>query len=99
MNLPFLIIKYADTSSDENSIKVTFISEYFTDEKNIIKGIAVFFIIAIIIVVIVVCVRMYVWTILNPYILSPDNYCLYFLLNLIMKIFKFYGILIFIWSW
>ena len=97
MKLPYLEITY-DIASGDN-VEVFFSSNYFMNPKKILRGIFVFLIIALVIVVIIVIVRMYIWTILNPYILSPDNYCLYCLYNFIKKLFKYYGILIFIWSW
>ena len=97
MKMPYLKIYYdyvENTTGKYNDISVSFISDYTIDLKKTMRVSLIILIICIILVVITVFARMYVWTILNPSKLNDESYPIYFLINLIFKIFKYYGIII-----
>ena len=101
MKMPHLKIYYdfvESTNGKYNDISVSFISNYTIDLKKTMRVSLIILIICIILVVITVFARMYVWTILNPSKLNDESYPIYFLINLIFKIFKYYGIIIFFFS-
>ena len=102
MKIPYLRIYYHyDEIQNDKLIYFTFTSDYTMDLKRIMKVSLAFLIICIILMVIIVAARMYVWTILNPPQLTKkantqdSSYYLYFLIHLLFKIFKYYGIIFF----
>ena len=106
MKIPYLRIYYHyDEIQNDKLIYFTFTSDYTMDLKRIMKVSLAFLIICIILMVIIVAARMYVWTILNPPQLTKkgntqdSSYYLYFLIHLLFKIFKYYGIIFFFYSW
>ena len=98
--LPYLKIIYnVATTSDQYTPQVIFRSDYYMDMDNLVRGFMIIFWVLLIIVIFMVFCRMYVWTILNPQRLSRDVYVWYFLINFLMKLFKFYGAFAFFYSW
>jgi len=69
------------------------------DLSKIMKGTTVFFYLCVAATVLIVVARMYVWTILNPSNLTKGSYPCYFLLYLMFKMFKYYGIIMFFFTW
>ena len=87
---PYFEIFYA--SSDLSKVYVSFISEYKVDIKNFMKACLAFLIVCIIIVLAIVIFRMIVWVQLNPRELTPESFSKTFILTLLMKICKWWGI-------
>ena len=100
MKIPVLTITYSEKSISDSTIKkVRFISDYKMDLSKIMKGTTVFFYLCVAATVLIVVARMYVWTILNPSNLTKGSYPCYFLLYLVFKMFKYYGIIMFFFTW
>ena len=101
MYIPYLQIYYdsADTVGENNKKIFTFVSNYTMDITKIINWSLAILIICVVLTVFIVAARMYVWCILNPQQLSEGNYASYFILTLVFKIFKYFGIIIFFYSW
>ena len=103
MQMPILKIHYKLTSyapynGDPNE-EFMFSSNYYMDISKIMKLIKIFFAICFVLVFLAVAARMYVWCILNPSSLTKDSYPCYFLINLFAKIFKYFGIIMFFFTW
>ena len=98
---PFLEIEYAGKMiGDIDNTKVSFRSDYYMDiEKRIMKGVIATFIIVTSASIIFTITRMYVWTKLNPSILSPDNYLTWAIGTGLIKLFKYWGLFMFFWIW
>ena len=88
---PYFEIYYQKRGT-ENVAYVSFISEYKTDIKNFMKACLAFLIVCIILVLIIVIFRMIVWVQLNPKELTPESFSKSFLLTLLMKICKWWGL-------
>ena len=100
MKIPYLTIYYEKGDiNEESSLHFSFISDYTMDLRKVMRISLAFLMICVVLTIIIVCARMYVWVILNPYELNGENYAPYFLMNLMFKIFKYYGIIIFFYSW
>lgn len=100
MKIPYLTVYYHIGDLGEGKyMNFTFISDYTMDLKGVMNVSLAFLIICVILNVIIVAARMYVWCILNPSQLTGQNYLLYFLINLLFTIFKYYGIIFFFYSW
>ena len=100
--LPYLNITYFAlplSTSASPLVKVKFYSEYTMNLDNFMKGAKIIFGIITALAFIVVIGRMYVWTKLNPSVLSPDNYYLWFLITFIFKVFKYWGLFLFLYTW
>ena len=100
--LPYLNITYFAlclTGGVSPLVKVKFYSEYTMNLDNFMKGAKIIFGIITALAFIVVIGRMYVWTKLNPSVLSPDNYYLWFLITFIFKVFKYWGLFLFLYTW
>ena len=67
--------------------------------SKIMKWTKVLFSICFVLVFFTVVARMYVWYILNPPRLTPGTYPCYFLMVLIFKTFKYFGIIMFFFTW
>ena len=89
---PYFEIYYQKKIQGENVVYVSFISEYKTDIKNFMKACLAFLIVCIILVLIIVIFRMIVWVQLNPKELTPESFSKSFLLTLLMKICKWWGL-------
>ena len=90
--LPYLRIDYygkgiSNTDPLANRVVVKFTSQYWMDLGNFMRGAKWTFAVVTALAGIVVICRMYVWTKLNPSVLSPDNYYLWFLYTTFFKIF------------
>ena len=99
---PILTIKYDNLYYTEGSTEikeVTFKSNYYMNLSNIMKWTKILFSICFVFVFIVVVARMYVWTILNPARLTKGTYSCYFLMTLIFKTCKYFGIIFFFFTW
>ena len=83
---------YYEKRGTENVAYVSFISEYKTDIKNFMKACLAFLIVCIILVLVIVIFRMIVWVQLNPKELTPESFSKSFLLTLLMKICKWWGL-------
>ena len=103
MQMPILKIHYKLTSYDpyngDPNEEFMFSSNYYMDTSKIMKLIRIFFSICFVLVFLAVAARMYVWCILNPSSLTKDSYPCYFLINLFAKIFKYFGIIMFFFTW
>ena len=103
MQMPILKIHYKLTSYDpyngDPNEEFMFSSNYYMDISKIMKLIKIFFAICFVLVFLAVAARMYVWCILNPSSLTKDSYPCYFLINLFAKIFKYFGIIMFFFTW
>lgn len=100
MKMPYLTLYYEKgTIAEGNPLTFSFVSDYTMDLTKVMRISFAFLMICVALTIIIVCARMYVWTILNPYQLNEGSYAPYFLINLIFKIFKYYGIIIFFYSW
>jgi len=101
--VPYFRIDYFGIRSSSGTqfprLMISFRSEYYMDHKNVMKGILVTFIITLVLMMITVFCRMYVWVKLHPSILSPDNYCVWFLFIFFIKLFKYFGLFMFMWCW
>ena len=97
----------ADLNSNPNNINVSFVSDFYMDDKNIRKVNFAFLYVFLVLMAIIVGSRMYVWCILNPEKLTNRRrndqgqgiYYLYFIGNLVFMIFKYIGIIFFFFSW
>lgn len=78
---------------------ISFISEYRMNIESFLNTASAIFIILNILIVITVVVRMYVWYKLNPPALSPDNYILWFIWTFFLKLFEWWGKVIFWFCW
>ena len=87
---PYFEIYYSNVTND--AVYVSFISEYKTDIKNFMKACLAFLIVCIILVLVIVIFRMIVWVQLNPKELTPESFSKSFLLTLLMKICKWWGL-------
>ena len=108
---PFIEIAYAKKSIDQQATNtqtlermrrtfVSFRTDYYLDiEERIMKGIISTFIIVTVASVIFTLTRMYVWTKLNPSVLSPDNYIIWAFGTFLAKLFKYWGLFMFFWIW
>jgi meckelin len=104
MKMPLLTINYDQfeyprENNDEILKDFSFTSNYYMDLSKIMKVTIVFFSICFVLVFIIVAARMYVWCILNPAKLTLGTYPCYFLIHLIFKIFKYFGIIMFFYTW
>jgi len=101
MFIPNLEIYYHMSKIDEDPIDFVFVSNYIMDLGKVMRVSFILLMICVVLIIFIVASRMYVWCILNPRILSDSDgtYALYFLINLIFKIFKYTGIIIFFYSW
>ena len=101
MKRPIVTINYAqaDTDGQEAIREFTFTSNYYMDLSKIMKWTKVLFSICFVLVFFTVVARMYVWYILNPPRLTPGTYPCYFLMVLIFKTFKYFGIIMFFFTW
>ena len=103
MRMPILKIHYKsatyDSLNDDTVEEFKFSSNYYMDASKIMKWITALFSVCFVLVFIVVAARMYVWCILNPSNLTKDSYPCYFLINLFAKIFKYFGIIMFFFTW
>ena len=101
MKFPYLRIYYSYSSGNEENLDFFFVSNCTMDLSRIMRISLGFLIFCVCLVVLVVAARMYVWTILNPYEATNDKgvYTAYFGVHLIFTIFKYYGIIIFFYSW
>ena len=101
MKMPYLKIYYTMIDNGERTdiINPSFRSDYTMNLDKVKTTCLVILILCLILVAIIVFARMYVWTILNPSKLNDESYVPYFIINLIFKIFKYYGIIIFFYSW
>ena len=102
--LPYLRINYygkgiSNTDPLANRVVVKFTSQYWMDLGNFMRGAKWTFAVVTALAGIVVICRMYVWTKLNPSVLSPDNYYLWFLYTTFFKILKYWGLFMFFFSW
>ena len=71
-------------------IFVSFRTDYYLDiEERIMKGIISTFIIVTVVSVIFILTRMYVWTKLNPLVLSFDNNIVWAFRTFLVKLFKY----------
>ena len=97
---PQLTIRYKLKNPSESNIQeVRFISDYRMDLSKIMTVTTVFFYLCVAAVVLIVTARMYVWTILNPSNLTKGSYPCYFLMYLLFKMFKYFGIIMFFFTW
>ncbi len=78
---------------------VIFISEYNMDIASFHSAMQGIFVALNIILGVLVAIRMYIWYKLNPPILSPDNYSLWFLWKGLFKLFQYWGITFFWFIW
>ena len=102
MKLPYLRIYYSLYSrTEDQSLDFFFVSDCTMDLNRIMRYSLGFLIFCICLIVLAVASRMYVWTILNPYESTNDRgvYAAYFGIHLLFTIFKYYGIIIFFYSW
>ena len=99
MNIPVLKINYDYQEDLEGTQEFSFTSNYYMDISFIMKWITGLFAAFFIIVFIIVAARMYVWCILNPSNLTKETYPCYFLIHLFSKIFKYFGIIMFFFTW
>ena len=99
MNIPVLKITYEHQDELRGTQEFSFISNYYMDISFIMKWITGLFSAFFIIVFIIVAARMYVWCILNPSNLTKETYPCYFLIHLFSKIFKYFGIIMFFFTW
>ena len=100
MKMPYLSIYYSTAKMGaEETIYFSFLSDYTMDLKRIMKISLAFLLICLIATFAIITARMYVWVKLNPYELTERNYAPYFLITLIFKSFKYYGIIFFFYSW
>ena len=98
MYIPYLKIYYHFMNQNSQDL-IAFVSDYYMDLNGIMKGCLAFLIICLVLIVIIVAARMYVWCILNPSQLTKGSYPTYFLITIIFKLFKYFGIIIFFFSW
>ena len=89
---PYFEIYYSNSTELTSPVYVSFISEYKVDIKNFMKACLAFLIVCIIIVLIIVVFRMIVWVQLNPRELTPESFSKTFILTLLMKICKWWGL-------
>ena len=105
IKMPIMTINYAqfdyqaDSDNQEQIRDFSFTSNYYMDLSNIMKWTKVLFSICFVLVFFTVVARMYVWYILNPPRLTPGTYPCYFLMVLIFKTFKYFGIIMFFFTW
>ena len=105
IKMPIMTINYAqfdyqaDSDNQEHIRDFSFTSNYYMDLSNIMKWTKVLFSICFVLVFFTVVARMYVWYILNPPRLTPGTYPCYFLMVLIFKTFKYFGIIMFFFTW
>ena len=99
MNIPVLKITYGHQDELGETQEFSFTSNYYMDISFIMKWITGLFSAFFIIVFIIVAARMYVWCILNPSNLTKETYPCYFLIHLFSKIFKYFGIIMFFFTW
>ena len=94
-----------ESNANINGVNVSFVSDFYMDDKNIRKVNFAFLYVFLVLMALVVGSRMYVWCILNPEKLTnrrgndQGSYYLYFITNLIFTIFKYVGIIFFFFSW
>ena len=98
MYFPYLRIKYDKRPFDEG-ISFSFTSDNTMESSKVLRVSLIILILCVVLVAIIVFARMYVWTILNPSKLNYESHIPYFIFHLIFKIFKYYGIIIFFYSW
>ena len=108
---PFIEISYAKKTTNEQATNlqtlerlrktyVSFRTDYYLDiQERIMKGVISTFIIVTVASIIFTITRMYVWTKLNPSVLSPDNYLIWALGTFLSKLFKYWGLFMFFWIW
>ena len=107
MKIPYLRITYQYEQRSNQILYFSFISDYTMDLTKIMNISLAFLIVCAILTIIIIAARMYVWCKLNPAELTGAigpgrgnyNYLLYFLMHLIFKTFKYYGIIFFFYSW
>jgi meckelin len=98
LKIHYKLTSYDPYNGDPNE-EFMFSSNYYMDISKIMKLIKIFFAICFVLVFLAVAARMYVWCILNPSSLTKDSYPCYFLINLFAKIFKYFGIIMFFFTW
>ena len=100
MYMPVLKIKYKPKTDLGGTEEFSFISNYYMDISFIMKWITGLFSAFFILVFIIVAARMYVWCILNPSNLTTkETYPCYFLIYCFAKIFKYFGLIMFFFTW
>ena len=102
MYIPYLQIYYHYALYNVEPRTITFVSNYTMDISRIMYWSTVFLIICAILTVLILGARMYVWCILNPRQLtggSDSFYPTYFIITLVFRLFKYFGIIIFFYSW
>lgn len=88
-----------ESNANINGVNVSFVSDFYMDDKNIRKVNFAFLYVFLVLMALVVGSRMYVWCILNPEKLTnrrgndQGSYYLYFITKLIFTIFKYVGII------
>ena len=95
----YMKISYSGIDEKEQLVQFSFTSMYYMDITKIMKWTTVLFSICFVLIFIAVAARMYVWCILNPSKLTRETYPCYFLINLFIKIFKYFGIIMFFFTW
>ncbi len=87
------IVQQATNTQTLERMRRTFVSfrtDYYLDiEERIMKGIISTFIIVTVASVIFILTRMYVWTKLNPLVLSLDNNIVWAFGTILVKLFKY----------
>jgi len=89
------------TNAYANGVNVSFVSDYYMDDKNIRKANFAFLYVFLVLMAVVVGSRMYAWCILNPEKLTnrrgndQGSYYLYCITNFVFIIFKYIGIIFF----
>lgn len=101
--VPYLEIYYVSKSASYISTvpesSVSFMSEYNMDISSFKSAMMGIFIALNVLVAVVVVVRMIIWYKLNPPILSPDNYCVWFVWTGCFKLFQYWGVTMFWFIW
>ena len=99
MTIEYALFYYDQAKTEPQIQEISFTSNYYMDLSNIMKWTKILFSLCFVFVFIVVAARMYVWCILNPAKLTKGTYSCYFLITLIFKTFKYFGIIFFFFTW
>ena len=99
MTIEYALFYYDQAKTEPQIQEISFTSNYYMDLSNIMKWTKILFSLCFVFVFIVVAARMYVWCILNPAKLTKGTYSCYFLITLLFKTFKYFGIIFFFFTW
>ena len=95
--LPYFSVEYKEYSGNADYIKYTFESIYQSEDiKNFMKAALIIMVVFLGLSLIIAIYRTYVWYLLNPPQLIPDKYALRIIVTFIYKLFKFAGIVLFL---